>query len=177
MASGIRCAGTTSASNDTPNSRKACPAAPITGQSESEPITIPTRGRGMGSGAMSSGPNPSDPISLGIGISHQVRRGMPRPLPSLFKIISGGRDMAHLAAGADLLAIQLHPQPPITSKAMQQRRRKIINPAAETVRHDPPGFLARRVAERQVEDGTQMVFELRGVGPIDRPMTGVVWTH
>src|SRR5215211_1334759 len=129
MASGMRCAETTSASNDTPNSRKACPAAPITGQSESEPIS-------------------SGPISSGIGISHQVRRGMPRPLSCLLKIISGGCHMAHLAAGADLLAIQLHPQPSITGEAMQQRRRKIINAAAEDVRHDRPGFLATRVAER-----------------------------
>jgi hypothetical protein len=43
---------------------------------------------------------------------------------------------------------------------MQQRRRKIINTAAEDVRHNRPGFLATRVAEGQVEDGTQMVFEL-----------------
>src|SRR5512132_3439350 len=147
MASGIRCAETTSASNGTSNSRSASPAALITGQSESEPMTIPTlgptRGRGVSSGPISSGPTSSD-----IGISHQVCRGMPRPLPCLFKIISIGGDMTDLATWADLLAIQLHPQPPLASKAMQQGRRKLINAAAEYVGHDRPLLLAARVAER-----------------------------
>ena len=39
---GIRCAETTSASHATPSSVRTSPAACMTGQSESEPITMPT---------------------------------------------------------------------------------------------------------------------------------------
>src|SRR3954447_16655868 len=123
MASGMRCAETTSASNGTLNSRNASPAAPITGQSESEPITIPTRGRD---------------VSSGIGISHQVPGSMARPLSCLLKIISAGGDMAHLATGADLLAIELDTEPTVPGEAVQQRGSKIIHAAAEDVGHDRP---------------------------------------
>src|SRR5512132_3706759 len=133
MASVIRCAETTSASKATPNSCNATPAALMTGQSESEPITIPTRGRGT---------------SSGTGISHQVRRGVPRPFPCLVKIISEGGDMPHLATGAYLLAVQLHAKPPITGKAVQQCRRKILQAPAEHIGHHNPPLLAARIAER-----------------------------
>src|SRR5688572_22637758 len=133
MASVIRCSETTSASKATPNSCSATPAALITGQSESEPITIPTRGRGT---------------SSGTEISHQVRRGMPGPLPCLSKIISERSDMAHFATRAYLLAVQLHPQPPVTGKTMQQRRRKIFQRPAEYIGHHNPTLLAARVAQR-----------------------------
>src|SRR5918994_3238191 len=133
MASVIRCAETTSAAKATPNSCSVTPAALMIGQSESEPITIPTRGRGPASGT---------------GISHQVRRGMPRPLPCLVKIISERRNMPHFATGAYLLAVQLHPEPPITGKTMQQGRGKILQAPAEYVVHHDPALLAARVAKR-----------------------------
>jgi hypothetical protein len=46
---------------------------------------------------------------------------MPGPLPCLTKIISESGDMAYFATGPYLFAVQLHPQPPITGKTMQQR--------------------------------------------------------
>src|SRR6185312_2601202 len=138
MASGIRCAETTSASKFTSNSRSASPAAPITGQSESEPITIPTLGR---------------ELSSGIGVSHQVRGGMPGPLLCLDKIISVGGDMAYLATGTYLLAVQLHPQPPVSGKTMQQGRWKIIDLPTEDIGHHRPPVDAGRFAERQIEHG------------------------
>ena len=46
---------------------------------------------------------------------------MPSPLLCLDKIISEGGDMAHLATETYLLAVQLHPQPPVSGKTMQQR--------------------------------------------------------
>src|SRR4029450_10194504 len=162
MASGMRCAETTSAAKATPNSCSARPAALMTGQSESEPITIPTRGCGTASGT---------------GISHQVRRGMPRPFPCFVKIISEGGDMPHLATGAYLLAVQLHPEPPITGKTMQQRRRKVLKPPAEYIGHQDPPPLAAGVAKRKIQRRTQMVLKLRGMGAIDRPVTGVVRPH
>src|SRR4029450_4293910 len=149
MASAIRCAETTSASKATPNSSSATPAALMTGQSESEPITIATRGRGG---------------SSGTGISHQVRRGMPRPFSCLFKIISEGCDMTHLATRAHMLPIQLHSEPPITGKTMQQRRRKVLKAPTEYVGHHDPPLLAARIAKRQIQHRTQMVLKLRGMG-------------
>src|SRR4051812_39562885 len=44
MSCGVRCAETTRASHATPNSPTAWAAASITGQSESDPMTIATRG-------------------------------------------------------------------------------------------------------------------------------------
>ena len=102
---------------------------------------------------------------------------MARPLPRLLKIISAGGDMTHLATRAYLLAIQLYPEPPVTGEAVQQRGSKIIDAAAEDVRHDRPCLLAAWVTKRKVEDGTQVIFELRGVRAIDRPVARVVRTH
>ena len=73
---------------------------------------------------------------------------MPRPFSCLIKIISEGGDMTHLATGAYLLAVQLHSQPPVTGKAVQQRRRKILDAPAEDIGHHGPLLLAARVAER-----------------------------
>src|SRR4029450_7139641 len=146
MASGMRCAETTSASKATPNSCSANPAALITGQSESEPITIPTRGCWL---------------SSGIGISHQVGRGVQRPFPCFVKIISEGGDVAHLASGTHLLAVQLHAQSPVSGKTVQQTRRKICDAPAEDICHDGPSLLAARVAEREIEHRAQVVLELR----------------
>src|SRR4029450_12996253 len=105
MASGMRCAETTSASKATPNSCSANPAALITGQAEPEPITLPTRGCWL---------------SSGIGISNQVGRGVQRPLPCFVKIISESGDMPHFATGTYLLAVQLHAQSPVSGKTVQQ---------------------------------------------------------
>src|SRR4030095_304502 len=162
MASAIRCAETTSASKATPNSCNANPAALITGQSESEPITIPTRGCWL---------------SSGIGISHQVGRGVQRPLPCFIKIISEGVDMAHLATGTYLLAVQLHAQSPVSGKTVQQGRRQVLDASAEDIGHDGPRLFAAGSAERQVEDRAQVVLELRGVSTVDRPVAGVVRSH
>src|SRR4029450_9303975 len=119
MASGMRCAETTSASKATPNSCSASPAALITGQSESEPITIPTRGCWL---------------SSGIGISHQVSRGVQRALSCFVKIISEGGYMAHLATGTYLLAVQLHTQSSVSGKTVQQGRRDGRDGAAGDIR-------------------------------------------
>jgi hypothetical protein len=46
---------------------------------------------------------------------------MPRSPPSLSKIISESSDMAHLAAGAHLLAVQLDAEPLVSGETVQQR--------------------------------------------------------
>src|SRR5215207_1301487 len=132
MASVIRCAEATSASKATPNSCSASPAALITGQSESEPITIPTRGGGM---------------SSAIGISHQIGGGVQCPLPCLVKIISEGGDVTHLATRTHLLSVELDSQPSVMGETVHQGRRQVLNAAPEDIGHDGPSFLAARVAE------------------------------
>src|SRR5918997_4458699 len=106
MASGIRWAETTSAWYATPNSSQAVAAGCITGQSESEPMTIPTWA-GDGSG---------------IDFSHQVGGGMPSSAAHLLEILAGCCDMPELASRPDLLAVELHPQSPISGEAMHQGR-------------------------------------------------------
>src|SRR5215212_12045176 len=142
MASGIRCAETTSAAYGTSNSSSAVAAADITGQSESEPITRPTR-------AVEGG---SD-----IGVSHQVRRGVPGPAPDVIQVVAHRRHVADLATRPDLLAVELHPQPTVPGEAVQQRRRQILDGAAEHVAHHGPLRPQAGIAEWQVEHAAQMV--------------------
>src|SRR5215203_6268803 len=123
MLSGIRWAETTSTSTDTSNSASAVAAAPMTGQSESDPMTMPTRGVGAGSS---------------IRISLQIGRGVPSTPSGAIEIIAEGSDVADLASRSDLLAVELHPELAIPGEAMQQRRRKIIDRAAENVDHHRP---------------------------------------
>src|SRR5215213_2864622 len=162
MASGIRWAETTSASNGTSNSASAVAAAPITGQSESDPMTMPTRGVGAESS---------------IRISSQVRRGMLGPPSGVVEIIAEGGDVTNLASRAHLFAVELHPEPAIPSEAMQQRRWKIIDAAAEDIDHHRPRHSGPRITQGQIEDRAQVVLELRGVRAVDGPVAGVVRPH
>src|SRR5829696_2487484 len=162
MLSGIRWAETTSTSTDTSNSASAVAAAPMTGQSESDPMTMPTRGVGAGSS---------------IRISLQIGRGVPSTPSGAIEIIAEGSDVADLASRSDLLAVELHPELAIPGEAMQQRRRKIIDRAAENVDHHRPRHSGTRIAQREIEYRPQMVLELRGVRAVDSPVTRVVRTH
>src|SRR5918998_2271973 len=121
MASGIRWAETTSAAYGTSNSASAVAAAAITGQSESEPITMPTRAAAL--------PEPVE--GSGIGISHQVRGGVPGPAADPVEVVSDRGHVAHLATGPDLLAVELHPQPAVPGETVQQGRRQVLDRAAE----------------------------------------------
>src|SRR5919107_3130412 len=123
MASGIRCAETTSAAYGTSNSASAVAAADITGQSESDPITMPTRAAGSGSG---------------IGVSHQVRGGVPGPAADPVEVVAVRGDVADIAARSDLLAVELHSQPTVPGEGVQQRRRQVLDGAAEHVAHHRP---------------------------------------
>src|SRR3712207_1188412 len=144
MASGIRWAETTSAWYATPNSSHAPAAGCITGQSESEPITMPTRAA----------------VSSDIRFSHQVGSGMPCPVPDLLQIIAGRGHMPHLPTGPDLFAVELHPQPLVPGTAVQQGRRQIAHRPTEHVAHHRPGVPLTGVAKRQVQHGPEMVLEL-----------------
>src|SRR5699024_2635585 len=85
---GMRCAETTSTSVLMPNSASASAAADITGQSESEPITTPTRGF--------------------ISFSPQHAGGVLGPLTGLCSIGPGDGHVAEFAARAHRLAVQVH---------------------------------------------------------------------
>src|SRR4051794_23585158 len=125
----MRWAETTSASKVIPSSLSASPAAAITGQSESDPITIPTRGAPLAVRVLGSV----------IGVPFQVRRRVPGPGADVVEIAAVRRDVAHLAAGADLLAVQLDAQPSVAREAVQQRRRQVLDGAAQHVVHHRPG--------------------------------------
>src|SRR5699024_10496791 len=84
----MRCAETTSTSVSMPNSASASAAADITGQSESDPITTPTRGF--------------------ISFSPQHAGGVLSPLAGLRSIVAGHGHMAEFAPRPHGLAIQVH---------------------------------------------------------------------
>src|SRR3990170_7877815 len=99
MSCGIRWAETTSASWTTSNSASASAAACITGQSESEPITIPTRAVLDGS------------LTVVSQLSSEPRGRMPRAFQTIIQVVAVGVDVTDLPAGSQLLAVEMHPQP------------------------------------------------------------------
>ena len=133
----------------------------ITGQSESEPITMPDPGgRPQAS---------SSPI--------RYAGGMPGPGANLVKIIAVRRHVPDLTARPHLLAVDLDPQPAVPGEAVQQRGRQIADRAPEHVGHHRPAFARTRVAQRQIEHRPQVILELRGVRAVDGPVAGVVRPH
>src|SRR6478672_4593741 len=114
----MRCAETTSASTSTSNSRQASAAARITGQSESDPITMPTLG------LISS-------LALVAEVAAEPGGGVPRPLQAVLEVVAVGVDVADLAAGAHLLAVEVHAQVRV---ARQGVREPVVEPADLGVR-------------------------------------------
>src|SRR3954452_8118412 len=107
----MRWAETTSASKATPNSSSAVAAAFITGQSESEPITIPTRGPWV------------DVISHSLALVAEVAaepgRGVPGALEAVLEVVTVGVDVPDLARGPQVLAVEVHPQPGVAGKRVR----------------------------------------------------------
>src|ERR1700754_1768192 len=98
------------------NSPSAVAASFITGQSESDPITMPTRAVGS--------------LTLVSQISSEPRGGVPGTLQAVVQVVAVGVHMSHLAAGAQLLAVQVHPQVWVTG----ERVRVPVVQAARVVR-------------------------------------------
>ena len=74
------------------------------------------------------GETPPEPVEgSGTGLSHQVGGGVPGAGPDLGQVVADRGDVADLAAGPDLLAVELHPQPPVPGEAVQQRRRQVLD--------------------------------------------------
>src|SRR6266542_2393607 len=101
---GIRCADTTSASKGTSNSTHTSAAAFIVGQSESDPITIPT----------------VMPLPLLVDGAGEVRRRVPGAFTGLLEVVAVRRDMADLATGLDRLAVEVDLEPGVAGHAVQQ---------------------------------------------------------
>src|SRR5918993_3173881 len=122
---GIRCAETTSASQATPSSVRISPAACMTGQSESEPITMPTFTAAASScwGCVSL----MSLLALVAQVAAEPGGGVPRPLEAVVEVVAVGVDVADLAPGAQVLAVEVDPQPRITRHRVRQA---VVEPAA-----------------------------------------------
>src|SRR5579875_695141 len=113
MSRGIRCAETTSASQETPNSASASAAARITGQSESLPITIPARGwpltRSPSCDTAARQAPLTSSFALLVAPAEVVHRAA-RPVPQVPRVVAEHGDMADLPPGTHVLAVdvQLH---------------------------------------------------------------------
>src|ERR1700680_1697423 len=75
--------------------------------------------------------------------------------------------VAHLAPGSRLLAVVVQVQ------ALQRQQRCACGHLPDEIDHGAVPERARG-AERQVEDGAQVILELTGGGPLDGPVSGVV---
>src|SRR5665648_276447 len=140
ISSGIRCADTTSASYAMPKSASSVAAASIVGQSESEPMTIPTFGWSL----------------MGISFDKQSCR---RASTShhIIKIIAANCHMANFAPRFDALAIQMDLDLAVLSHDQSPLRFQVIDNSAENVHHHRPGSVRRGAAQWPIEDCTQMV--------------------
>src|SRR5215212_6922774 len=100
---------------------------------------------------------------------------MPGPLEAVLEVVAVGVDMADLAAGPQLLAVEVHTELRVAGHRV---RVAVVEPShvlprpAEDVDHHRPWRPWRRRAERQVEDGAQVVLELAGHRAVLAPVAG-----
>src|SRR3954451_1317096 len=114
------------------NSASASAAAFITGQSESDPITMPTR-------VMAS-------LALVSQVAPEPRGGVPRALEAVVEVVAVRVDVADLAAGPQLLAVQVHPEARVAGQrvrvaVVQASDRRVV--PAEDVHHHRPARAGR----------------------------------
>src|SRR5262252_3252932 len=161
---GIRCADTTSASWGTPNSSSAAAAASITGQSESLPMTTPTR---------------APPFMGSILSRSQIACRAPGPLSQLVpqRGIPGHGHVPDLAPRAHLLAVQVHLHTRIGRHHMQVAPVHAGIGTTKDIRHNDLRRDRTGSAQRKVQDGPQVLLELRCRGPLDGPVPAVVRPH
>src|SRR5699024_2361133 len=167
MSSGMRWAETTSALESTPSSSRASAAAFIVGQSESDPMTMPTGAAGVWCAALicasfvSVDAGPFDAGSFGVGVSpgqpgagggrhgvrHDVRSGLedrrvPGPVLQELRVLPLGVDVPHPAARAHALAVQVDLGRGIVGDAILIGLVEVLVLATQDVdhhRHVPPG--------------------------------------
>src|SRR4051812_46847078 len=121
-----------------PNSSSASAAARMTGQSESEPITIPTLGSAPASdGALMGGSvssttwsGRSASLALVAEVAREPGGGVPGPLEAVVEVLAVGVHVADLAAGPQVLAVEVHPQVRV---ARERVREPVVEPAGVRV--------------------------------------------
>src|SRR5690606_2842655 len=164
ICSGVRCAEPTAASWAVPGSPGASAAACMTGQSESEPITMPTRGVLLWS-------------LTGVSqVSAEPGGRVAGALQGLVEVVAEGVHVSDLAAGPPVLAVQVHLEVRIAGHHVGEPviEATRVPRATEDVDHHGPGRARLRRSQRQVHHGTQVVLELRGDRAVLGPVTGVV---
>src|SRR5690349_18737297 len=153
MRSGVRCADTTPTSKGMSNSANACAAASITGQSLSLPMISPTL---AGSG-MSAVPSVR-PLRMRQPV---CRPG--GPFTQLRHIVSDDVDVADLAAGALLFAVQMNLR---VGDAAEEMVHPLVHThggflrCAKHIGHHRDRCDRAGVAERVVQHCAQVLFEL-----------------
>src|SRR6478735_12315176 len=167
---GIRCAENTSASHATPSSVRISPAACMTGQSESEPITMPTNACVV---------SLIRSLALVAQVAAEPGGGVPRPLEAVVEVVAVGVDVADLAPGAQVLAVEVHPQVRVTCHRVRQAVVQVaaVGGPAEDVDHHGPALTWGRRAQREVHDGAEVILELGRHGAVLGPVAGVVGAH
>src|SRR6476620_716272 len=110
-----------------PNSASASAAASITGQSESDPMTIPTC-------ALMS-------LAFVAEIAGEPRGGVPRALEAVLEVVAVGVDVSDLPAGPQVLAVEVHPQVRIARQgvreAVEEPTGVRVGPAEDVDHHRP----------------------------------------
>src|SRR5690606_9039985 len=113
------------------------------------------------------------------GAASVERRGRRAgPVRDVVEVVTGHGDVAELAPGPRGLAVQGdrgarlrgEREPPCAPEVAVGR-------SAEDVHHDRPRLARVGVPEWEVGDGAEVLLELRGPGPLDRPVPRVVRAH
>src|ERR671910_3632273 len=179
MSLGIRCAETTPTSYGTPSPPSTSPAADMTDQSESDPITIPTSGTrpptadtrpatrssgaplaaamsiGAPAGSPPTAPGESSVSSIGrpvgsfIGVASQVRGGVPGPVAQVVDVVAADRHVTDLPSGPQLLAVPVDLQRGVAGHTVAVGGIDVGRVAAQHVDHDGIRRPCGRRAQRQ----------------------------
>src|ERR1700761_6133424 len=175
MRSGVRCAETTPTSNGTSNSASAWAASSITDQSLSLPMITPTRGPGV-LGVMVMVAPSVGPFRMREPV-RRPRRAFPHICDVRVVVERAVRrakhiDVSDLAARPLTLVVQVHlclghPAEQVVHPLVHAHRRSLLR--ANHIGHHGNWCDRCRVAERIVEDRTQVLFELTGARAIDAP--------
>src|SRR5690606_15305904 len=184
IASGVRSAERTRASEGTPKSRRTAAATSITGQSLSLPMAMPTSGwsvvRRPWSVRLESGMVGWGYLRKLLTTDHghlqpDQRRGVLGAGAGGLGVVGGDGDVAHLPARADgRLAVEVDGGAGHGEGALEPAHDGRAVGVAEDVDHARGGHPQAGVAERPAEHGADVVLELRRVARLDGVVPRVV---
>ena len=117
----------------------------------------------------------------GSELSHRCllagRRPRARTRAYVLSIVANRRHVTHLSPRADLLSVHVDAGPRVVGHAVQVAAVHVRDVAAEDVGHGDVRRGHPCVTERQVEHRAQVLLELAGARPLDRPVAAVVRAH